>query len=61
MNVTGDDAEAKKSVEKAKKTVINKTLIRELQEEFLDTPVEVQNSGDSFSAKQTRDRQNKER
>jgi U3 small nucleolar ribonucleoprotein protein LCP5 len=45
----GDEEEPSKKVEKVKRTLINRNLIREMQEELLDTPVEVHNRGDSYS------------
>ncbi len=38
-----------KQIEKAKKKSINRVLIRELQEEFLETPTEIFNKGEGFS------------
>ncbi|ODM99613.1 Neuroguidin [Orchesella cincta] len=46
----GEEEAPAQKMEKAKKKFINKNLIREMQEEFLDTPVEIHNRGDSYSA-----------
>jgi len=57
-----DDEEApEKQMEKVKKKSINRTLIREMQEEFLETPVEIHNKGDGFSAHLTRHAIDKQR
>lgn len=48
-------------MDKVRKKSINRQLIRELQEEFLDTPTEIFNKGEGFSsdhlARHTRDKQ----
>ncbi|CAL8070281.1 unnamed protein product [Orchesella dallaii] len=55
-----EEAPAQK-MEKAKKKFINRNLIREMQEEFLDTPVEIHNRGDSYSADLQRAAKDKQR
>lgn len=52
--------EAKK-LEKVKRKTINRDLIRELQEEFLDTPVEVHNMGDGYDKQLSKEIIEKER
>jgi len=50
-----------KQMDKVRKKSINRQLIRELQEEFLDTPTEIFNKGEGFSSenlsRHTRDKQ----
>lgn len=57
----GDDEEPAKSAEKNKKKAINKFIIRELQEEFLETPIEVHNMGDAYSKQLSRESKDKQR
>jgi len=57
----GEEEAPAQKMEKAKKKYINKNLIREMQEEFLDTPVEIHNRGDSYSADLQRAAKDKQR
>lgn len=60
-SLDGEEEAPIKKAEKAKKTFINKSLIREMQEELLDTPVEIHNRGDSYSFDHQRKAKEKQR
>lgn len=47
--------------EKFKKRAFSGTIIRELQEEFLDTPVEIHNMGDAYAKQLSRETKEKQR
>ena len=56
----GEDDSAK-SAEKVKRKSINRALIRELQEEYLETPVEIHNMGDAYAKQLSRETKDKQR
>jgi len=47
--------------EKFKKRAFSGTIIRDLQEEFLDTPVEIHNMGDAYAKQLSRETKDKQR
>lgn len=61
LSLDDDEKTPAKQMEKVQKQSINKTLIRELQEEFLETPMEIHNKGDAFAMQLSRHQQDKER
>jgi hypothetical protein len=62
LAISDDEGEEQaKSAEKVKRKSINRALIRELQEEFLDTPVEIHNMGDGYAKQLSRETRDKQR
>ncbi|CAG7822436.1 unnamed protein product [Allacma fusca] len=55
-----DEVAPAKKAEKNRKKSINQSLIRELQEEFLDTPVEIHNMGDAYAKQLSREVRDKQ-
>jgi len=60
-NVDGEEETPAKQVEKIRKKSINRALIREMQEEFLDTPIEIHNGGDAFAMQISKEAKDKQR
>jgi len=56
-----EDNDQAKSAEKVKRKSINRALIRELQEEYLETPVEIHNMGDGYDKQLSRETRDKQR